>query len=112
MKNIIKNTTILSILLVALPSNAVPASAWRTRSTSLSTRKQCVERAFDAMEKAGLNELRLSGADNMAVYGKTEQTVSYIVCENGGSLAAIFCSSYNYTETTDICNYIAAYMKK
>ena len=46
----------------------------------------------------------------MAVYGETEQTISFVVCQNGGSLAAVFCSGYNRQENIDTCDFIAAYM--
>lgn len=113
MKKLLINFIILSTLsITTVPANAVPANAWRTRKTSLFTREQCIQRAFNTMEQAGLNNVRISGIHEMAVYGETEQTGSIIVCENGGSLAAIFCSSYNRLETKDVCDYIAASMSE
>ena len=64
------------------------------------------------MEQAGFKEIRISGHHKMAVYGGNEQTSSYIVCENGGALAAIFCSSYNSNESRNSCDYIAASMSQ
>ena len=38
MNKILVNLAMLSIFAISLPANAVPASAWRTRKTSLSSR--------------------------------------------------------------------------
>lgn len=111
MNKIFVGLTFFSTLLFStMPANAEPATAWRTRKTSALSREECVLQAANTMEQAGLNDIRYSGTDKMAVYGKTEQISSTIVCENGGSLAAIFCSSYNYNEILDMCDYLAASM--
>ena len=110
-KKLLINLAVLSTFsIVSLPANAVPATAWRTRKTSALNREECVLQAANSMEKAGLDEIRYSGTDKMAVHGKNEQISSTIVCENAGSLAAIFCSSYNYNEILNMCDYLAGSM--
>ncbi|MEM9272568.1 MAG: hypothetical protein AAGA80_06335 [Cyanobacteria bacterium P01_F01_bin.143] len=91
---------------------AYPHGTWRTRSTKLATKEQCINRGFRAMENAGLGNINTRNQDRRGVYGRNEQTISFILCQNGGALTSIFCSSYNSDESYDICDEIADYMEK
>lgn len=99
----------LSLTTTAL---AYPKGTWRTRTTRLANKEQCINRGVRAMENAGLGDINVRNQSRMGVYARNEQTISFVLCQNGGALAAIFCSSYNYDESYDLCDKVADYMEK
>ncbi len=98
---------ITTSLIYADTVEARPASAWRSRSTGLSSTGQCTRRAFRAMRAANLN---YETSDDFGVKGKDSQTIAYILCFNSGSRAVIFCAT-DESSAGSVCNILARYME-
>ncbi len=96
--------------LVPAPVSAEPSSAWRTRATGLDTEGRCTRRAFHALKTA---ELAASASGNTGVAGRNAAIIVYVLCENNGSRAIIFCASdrpnsVNYT--AKVCDTVSRFM--
>ena len=107
-------TALIAIINLSLTSTALayPRGSWSTRDTRLATKDQCLNRGVRAMEDAGLSYVTRKDQGRIGVYGRNEQTISFVLCQNGGALATIFCSSYNYDDGRTLCDNIAEYMVK
>ena len=103
----------VSMVLIPVTASATPYAAWRTRNTGLDSEGACTRRAFKAMQTAGLGG---QASGNLAVYGQNGPMVAYIVCVNGGRLAAIFCSSDHHanatSQTVAACDSLSRYMER
>ena len=112
-KSWLTHIAFITIINLSLTTTALayPQGTWRTRTTALASKEQCLNRGVRAMENAGLSNVTRRDQSRMGVYGRNEQTISFVLCQNGGALAAIFCSSYNHDESWNICDKVADYME-
>lgn len=76
--------------LVPVEAQAYPSGAWRTRNTGLTSEGQCTRRAFRAMKNANLDA---QSSGNIGVLGRNDSAIVYVLCMEGGQVAAVFCSS-------------------
>jgi hypothetical protein len=88
-------------------AQAYPASSWRTRNTGFSNEDQCIRRAFRAMSNANLT---YEASGDIGIFGRTDQTIVYVLCLNGGSLAAIFCATDGDINVSIVCDSVTRYI--
>lgn len=70
-------------------AHAEPGTAWRTRATGLDTEGKCTRRAFAAVGRVGL---AASASGNIGVLGRGGGMHVYVLCQNTGSQATVFCA--------------------
>ena len=82
-----------------------PAAAWRGRDTELYNVDNCVSVAYDVMYWTGLSNVQES--DTMGVTAANNDVRAYIICEDNGSRAMMFCAGDG---SSYICDELANYM--
>ena len=85
---------------------AEPGTGWRTRNTGLDTEGKCTRRAFSAMQHAGPAG---SASGNIGVLGRGGGMHVYVLCQNGGAQATIFCA-IDRGDVGRVCDTVSRFM--
>lgn len=92
--------------LVPIAVHAEPGTGWRTRNTGLDTEGKCTRRAFSAMQHAGLSA---SASGNIGVLGRGGGMHVYVLCQNSGAQATIFCA-IDRGDVGRVCDSVSRFM--
>ncbi len=101
--------TVAGTVLLASSSGSLahlPKTSWWIRNTGLGSQNSCLNVANDALAHESLENIRDSGKSG--VKGEIGPNIAYIICQQNGSKAYIFCAGNDAKSLcVDLKRYIA-----